>query len=179
MRKRGTGKEMRICQYCGKSFEIFKCWIRKNKGKFCSNECFYNSRKGKPSWNKGISHTKQTKDKIKDKALGRTPWNKGKKGVQEGLKREKSPNWKGGTTTYRRIALNNLSVKCAICGANNPKILVVHHIDRNRRNNQLDNLQILCLNCHRLEHYSERKISLYKHQRNKKGRFVKNNQEEK
>ncbi len=178
MRKRGTGKEIRICQHCGKTFKIFKCWLKKNKGKFCSLKCMGKARKGKPVWNKGIPHTETTKDKIRQKALGRTGWNKGLTKESHPnltrLKKEKSPNWRGGTTVYRSIALDNLPVKCAICGVSNPKLLVVHHIDRNRRNNQLNNLQFLCLNCHRLEHYPERKISLFKPKRNKKGRFVKN-----
>jgi len=34
-----------------------------------------------------------------------------------------------------------------------PEILVIHHRDRNRKNNALSNLEILCPNCHALEHY--------------------------
>lgn len=181
MRIRGTGKEIRICQHCGKTFKIFKCWLKKGRGEFCSRKCYGEFKKGKPTWNKGIPHTETTKDKIRQKALGRTGWNKGLTKESHPnlirLKKEKSPNWRGGTTVYRSIAMENLLVECASCGVNNPKTLVVHHIDRNRRNNQLNNLQILCLNCHRLEHYHERKISLFKHQRDKKGRFKKESKE--
>lgn len=38
-----------------------------------------------------------------------------------------------------------------------PEILVVHHADRDRTNNDLGNLEILCPNCHALEHYAENK----------------------
>lgn len=44
-------------------------------------------------------------------------------------------------------------VSCARCGFDaEPAILGVHHIDRNRRNNALTNLEVLCPNCHSLEH---------------------------
>jgi len=42
--------------------------------------------------------------------------------------------------------------KCEKCGANDKRILCVHHIDRDRDNNKLENLQTLCFNCHRLVH---------------------------
>lgn len=50
---------------------------------------------------------------------------------------------------YRLKALRTYSNKCAICNYDEePKILQVHHIDENRSNNKLDNLIILCPNCH-------------------------------
>jgi 5-methylcytosine-specific restriction endonuclease McrA len=48
--------------------------------------------------------------------------------------------------------------ECVRCGYNQqPAILVLHHEDRNRENNQLSNLEVLCPNCHALEHLTERK----------------------
>lgn len=48
--------------------------------------------------------------------------------------------------------------KCVKCGYDDePNILVVHHSDRDRRNNALSNLEILCPNCHAIEHLSEQK----------------------
>ena len=50
---------------------------------------------------------------------------------------------------YRENAFRRYEHKCAICGYNEePKILQVHHIDENRQNNNIDNLIILCPNCH-------------------------------
>lgn len=52
----------------------------------------------------------------------------------------------------------NMIVECEDCGYNDrPEILVVHHRDRNRINNNLFNLAILCPNCHAIEHYDENK----------------------
>jgi 5-methylcytosine-specific restriction endonuclease McrA len=45
---------------------------------------------------------------------------------------------------------------CNRCGFDaHPEILTVHHKDRDRSNNLTDNLEVLCPNCHALEHYAE------------------------
>lgn len=47
----------------------------------------------------------------------------------------------------------NLINKCERCGYDKYiKILGVHHIDRNRNNNSIQNLEVLCPNCHSEEH---------------------------
>lgn len=60
-----------------------------------------------------------------------------------------------GTATkgYRQIALKHLPIKCNRCGYNdNVAGLVVHHIDHNRDNNSITNLEILCGTCHMIHH---------------------------
>lgn len=48
-------------------------------------------------------------------------------------------------TCYRNFALKNLPNQCAICGYNKYlSVLQVHHKDKNRKNNTLQNLEILC-----------------------------------
>lgn len=65
--------------------------------------------------------------------------------------KENSPNFKTGKTIYRKYT--DLK-ECNRCGYNeHPQILQVHHIDRNRDNNKDDNLEVLCPNCHTLDHY--------------------------
>ncbi len=60
--------------------------------------------------------------------------------------------WKN--KSYRGLALFDLPNKCNRCNYEQYKeILIVHHIDRNRRNNNIKNLEILCPNCHAIEHY--------------------------
>lgn len=53
---------------------------------------------------------------------------------------------------YKKLILSGREEKCEICGLkewqNKPILLQVHHIDGNRQNNELNNLQILCPNCH-------------------------------
>jgi len=44
--------------------------------------------------------------------------------------------------------------KCNRCGYNkHPQILNAHHIDHNRENNSLENLELLCPTCHNEHHF--------------------------
>lgn len=43
--------------------------------------------------------------------------------------------------------------ECERCEFNIPEILQVHHKDRDRNNNTLENLELICPNCHCKEHY--------------------------
>lgn len=59
----------------------------------------------------------------------------------------------------RRLKLRLLKLRglaCEICGYNKIEILHVHHKDRNRKNNDLDNLKLICPNCHYEEHHLEK-----------------------
>lgn len=58
----------------------------------------------------------------------------------------------------RSLKLRLLGVrgeKCERCDYDKREILVVHHKDRNRKNNVLENLELICPNCHGEEHYLE------------------------
>lgn len=48
--------------------------------------------------------------------------------------------------------------KCERCSYSKIEILHVHHKDRNRNNNDLRNLELVCPNCHYEEHYLEKKL---------------------
>lgn len=69
------------------------------------------------------------------------------------------PRFKDGKTTYRRIALHTYGTKCqnpncviTKSGIEIPtKLLDVDHIDENRKNNHLSNLQVLCVWCHAIK----------------------------
>lgn len=59
-------------------------------------------------------------------------------------------HYNNGLYAYRVKAFREYPHECAICGWNEDiDVLEVHHIDSNRLNNSLDNLIILCPNCHR------------------------------
>lgn len=63
---------------------------------------------------------------------------------------------KPGSASNVRYWLNRRGfiLKCARCGFDEPReILAVHHRDHNRRNNAPENLEILCPNCHAIEHF--------------------------
>lgn len=56
-------------------------------------------------------------------------------------------------TNYRKRALKHYGAKCKYCGDTRKYVLQVHHIDQNRKNNKLENLEVLCANCHLEVHY--------------------------
>lgn len=50
-------------------------------------------------------------------------------------------------------ALERDHYTCTSCGFNEyPEVMEIHHIDRDRSNNDIDNLQTVCPTCHRLIH---------------------------
>jgi len=52
------------------------------------------------------------------------------------------------TINYRKF----IKDKCEECEIIDKRLLVVHHIDRDRDNNEEVNLQTLCWNCHKIIH---------------------------
>jgi hypothetical protein len=58
----------------------------------------------------------------------------------------KNANWKGGIQIYRRFKKD----ACERCQS--IKHLIVHHRDRDRYNNVIENLETLCRSCHATEH---------------------------
>jgi hypothetical protein len=69
---------------------------------------------------------------------------------------DKHGNYKNGGCSYRRLALETFENKCSnpVCPLQNhgiiieTKLLDVDHIDSDRTNNAIENLQILCVYCH-------------------------------
>jgi len=65
-----------------------------------------------------------------------------------------SLGWKTGIYAYRKILLRqDIAVLCVLCGTKDKRILAVHHVDKNRHNNDPGNLSWLCYNCHFLVHH--------------------------
>lgn len=59
-----------------------------------------------------------------------------------------------GYSNYQERAYKEYGEVCNRCGyCENKSALQVHHIDKNRENNSIDNLEVLCANCHAIEHW--------------------------
>lgn len=95
-------------------------------------------------WNKGSS------------GLMPTPWNKGLRGMRVSPETEfKYTNGNG----YRHLlSKGTLKQECVACGEENIKRLHIHHIDKNRKNNNLDNFAVLCRPCHLLLHGRKERV---------------------
>ena len=145
------GKYPKKCPNCQKVFLIFPS----GESKYCSRKCFGFSKRGKKL-------TEQQKNKISEKLKGRTPWNKGKKGLfkhteQQKLKIKKrqlgSNNscWKGDKVGYKGlhqwIRKNKLIPEfCEDCGKRPPHDC--HNISGEYKRD-LDDWKYICRLCHR------------------------------
>jgi hypothetical protein len=134
------------CIICKKPFTHISS--RCNKAKYCSRICYHKGQHlngtvkfncvhcGK-EFNGSPSHIGKRKYCSK-KCTG--------KSYHETFK----PNF---TTVRKAMITRGLIKKCNRCGyGEEPLILGVHHKDRNRKNNTMENLEVLCPNCHSLEH---------------------------
>lgn len=65
---------------------------------------------------------------------------------------EANPTYKTGIQTYRRHRKN----ACERCGSD--RFLVVHHINENRHDNRIENLETLCKSCHQRHHMTLRGV---------------------
>lgn len=68
---------------------------------------------------------------------------------------ENNPNWIDGSckgSSYIKAAFRTYKAKCTMCGLNEECCLQVHHIDEDRKNDDVNNLIILCANCHSRVH---------------------------
>lgn len=69
---------------------------------------------------------------------------------------DKCSTWKGGRSQgyYQKVRRELKPDVCEVCGVTDAR-LDTHHIDRDRTNNTLENIQVLCVQCHAKRHYIE------------------------
>lgn len=61
-------------------------------------------------------------------------------------------HYKDGLSAYQKRAKKVYGKKCNRCGySKNEAALQAHHVDYDRSNNSIENLEILCANCHAIE----------------------------
>lgn len=149
---------LRKCKNCKEIFYTKLFFIEKGQGKFCSRACSYESMKN-GSWiscftcKKNVYKTAVQIARSKSKKYFcskscQTQWR------NKEFSGEKHKNWTGGFSRYRDLLIRaGIPVKCAKCKIQDSRILAVHHIDSNHKNNDVKNLQWLCMNCHHLVHH--------------------------
>ena len=115
---------------------------------FCSSICYGKfCRKEIPC----IVCGKKVLSGLNKKTCSRSCSNKNRTGLTY---RNNQPNNK--VTTLRMIKKRLFYLrgeKCERCKYNKPEVLQVHHKNRNTTDNDLENLEIICPNCHYEEHY--------------------------
>ncbi len=152
------------CKKCNKEFNAKPSWLKIGYGKYCSSKCQYKSYRkgkfiecdicGKKTWKqpKQINHSKSGKFFCSKSC--QTLWR------NQEFVGPKHGNWKGGENIHHKdfLVKNGIKIFCRICGTEDERVIAVHHIDQNRKNNKIKNLIFLCQNCHHLVHYHGEKI---------------------
>ena len=156
------------CTQCKQIFQALIKDVKRGRAKFCNLQCFgkYRTENVVPkepnvecAWCKKAFRKppfKQTLSKsglffctrrCKDTAQG-----------LNGLKELHLPHY-GNASPDRYYRRKAFSVKPKICERctyqENEAAIIVHHKDRNRMNDDMSNLEVLCCNCHAIEHWGE------------------------
>ncbi len=107
---------------------------------------------------KGFIHSKETIEKIRKSNQGKFVSLKTR--ILQSLRKGKDGDIKR-LTLYERL-LKDRKIICEECKINelehkkiNGFYLSIHHKDRNKNNNELENIKILCNSCHLKEHNKE------------------------
>ena len=146
------------CVICGNNIRVKEAHVKRGWGKYCSKKCqAVAQHRGK--WvpcgycGKSIYRTPRDFRKSRSKkffcSVGcHCSWENENRRCGEN-----APNWVAGHNVYRRLMVRHgIEKRCYRCGHRDERVLVVHHRDRNRRNNNIENLGWLCRNCHCIEH---------------------------
>jgi len=65
-------------------------------------------------------------------------------------KGEDHSRYVNGSGVYRAKAIDHYGPSCSKCGSS--EHVEVHHVDKDRGNNEIENLEVLCRKCHHKEH---------------------------
>lgn len=133
----------KTCEYCGREYRVVPSLA--DRARFCSRVCYDRYRATRPRGHHRRSSTtdvvvrcafcgqeiQPTKYRLRQTKSGRLFC---------------SLQCRDSYTRKYRVRVENT---CACCGEADPMVLDRHHIDGDRGNNDLNNVLILCANCHR------------------------------
>ena len=152
------------CLYCKKEFNLSKP-DKKHKGRYCSIDCYLKNRFGT---GKCKFCGKSSKYAYCSDRCRKDYWNKNEYKL---LKKKRL--WE------RKLEIiKKLGGKCVKCSNSDIRCLDINHIDRNKKKRpknktytwqyrlkewsaNMDNLELLCANCHRIHTYKQMKYGKY------------------
>ena len=146
------------CQLCSKSFYTKPSWVKNGGGKYCSLVCKYKgSRLGQnlPCYicGKVVYHPKGriARSKSKKNFCSKSCQTIWRNSYYVG---EKHGNYIDGKSMYRSVlSRNKIPAVCKLCKTIDKRVLAVHHLNRKKSDNRVENLVWLCHNCHHLVHH--------------------------
>lgn len=137
------------CTVCGRSIYRRPIQLKQTKGKaYCGQACYgISCRNEKPCVVCGVMMLSS----LHKKTCSRVCANKHRIGIKYKINR---PNDKSEYFRVLKLRLvEKRGSKCERCDYCKIEVLQIHHKDRNRRNNKLENLELVCPNCHFEEHH--------------------------
>ncbi len=137
------------CLVCRKAIYKRPAQIKANNGNvFCSSQCYGKTcRKEKPC----VVCRKLILASLHRKTCSRRCSNINRGGISYHVNRPKD-KVKSQQALKIRL-LQERGIVCERCKYSKYEILQVHHKNRDRNNNNLNNLELVCPNCHAEEHY--------------------------
>ena len=156
------GKIPFVCKQCGTVFYVRPCYVARGNVGFCSIGCgtTYRNLRDNPA------HRPEVRAKIAEHHADVSGMNNPMFGVSG----PQAPSWVVGRKSFsgdiwRRVFLaSGRPMKCEVCGDSvKGRRFHVHHKDKDRRNNSMENLMGVCVGCHNNEIHPPRK--------NAEGRF--------
>ncbi len=140
------------CVVCGKSVYRRPALLRMSKGRaFCGLPCYAISQRIETPCIVCKTPIMASKNA---KTCSRACANRHRTGIKYTGRALKDKVKNQRSLKIRLIAQRG--IKCERCGYSKLEILHVHHKDRNKNNNDLSNLELICPNCHYEEHYLEK-----------------------
>lgn len=148
---------VRACEVCSTQFKTKPFFVQQGWGRYCSKKCQYQGvKKGESrqchECSKEIYRAPRMIERSKSgkyfcSKSCQTRW---RNQLYTG---EKHSNYVDGESSYRSV-LSRAGVKkyCRLCKTEDKRVIAVHHVDKNRKNNKVENLVYLCHNCHHLVH---------------------------
>lgn len=139
------------CDVCNSAIYRRPCEItRKKKGFYCSQLCYGKAqRKEIPC----IMCGKLILSGANKKTCSRDCANRNRIGIKYKSSGRPIKDKVRSYQSLKKRLLETRGEQCERCTFPVYQILQVHHVDRNRNNNNLKNLELLCPNCHASEHY--------------------------
>jgi hypothetical protein len=150
-----------LCKKCNKEFYVKPSHQKMGYGKYCSVACRGADKRtgkvikchlcGEESYKQKRDFKRSKSGKYFCSKPCQTAWR------NQEFSGEKHANSKTGIHAYRSVlGRNNIQAKCVLCETEDRRVLAVHHVDKNKFNNRLENLAYLCHNCHHLVHHHKK-----------------------